>query len=82
VPNVEFHFGNFLTRTKKRPLAAVPTRFVEILDTKEKGSDVNLADFESDAQRLECDEDKGRFEGKLGKIAGANVTSRKSPGRA
>jgi hypothetical protein len=43
VPNVEFHFGNFLTKTKKRPLAAVPTRFVEILDTEEKGSDVNLA---------------------------------------
>ena len=43
VPNVEFHFGNFLSKTKKRPLANVPTRFVEILDTEEKGSDVNLA---------------------------------------
>ncbi|MDP2329221.1 MAG: NYN domain-containing protein [Reyranella sp.] len=43
VPNIEFHFGNFLTKTKKRPLASVPTRFVEILDTEEKGSDVNLA---------------------------------------
>ncbi|HTE81160.1 MAG TPA: NYN domain-containing protein [Reyranella sp.] len=26
-----------------RPLADVPTRFVQILDTEEKGSDVNLA---------------------------------------
>ncbi len=43
VPNVEFHFGSFLTKTKRRPLAAVPTRFVEVLDTEEKGSDVNLA---------------------------------------
>jgi uncharacterized LabA/DUF88 family protein len=43
VSNIEFHFGNFLTKTKKRPLANVPTRFVEILDTEEKGSDVNLA---------------------------------------
>lgn len=43
VSNVEFHFGNFLTKTKRRPLADVPTRFVEILDTEEKGSDVNLA---------------------------------------
>lgn len=43
VPNIEFHFGNFLTKTKKRPLASVPTRFVEVLDTEEKGSDVNLA---------------------------------------
>ncbi len=43
LPNVAFHFGSFLTKTKWRPLAAVPTRFVEILDTEEKGSDVNLA---------------------------------------
>lgn len=43
VPNIEFHFGNFLTKTKMRPLAHVPTRFVEVLDTEEKGSDVNLA---------------------------------------
>lgn len=41
--NVEFHFGSFLTKTKWRPMAAVPTRFVEVLDTEEKGSDVNLA---------------------------------------
>ena len=43
LPKVEFHFGSFLSKTKKRPLAAVPTRFVEVLDTEEKGSDVNLA---------------------------------------
>lgn len=43
VPNIEFHFGTFLSKTKRRPLADVPTRFVEVLDTEEKGSDVNLA---------------------------------------
>ncbi|MDB6098455.1 MAG: hypothetical protein JWN58_1158 [Gammaproteobacteria bacterium] len=31
----------------------------------------NADDFESVAKRLECDEDKGRFEAKLGKIARA-----------
>jgi hypothetical protein len=43
LPNVEFHFGSFLSKTKRRPLVSVPTRFVEIMDTEEKGSDVNLA---------------------------------------
>jgi hypothetical protein len=31
-------------------------------------------DFESVARRLECDEDKARFEAKLGKIAKAKPT--------
>jgi hypothetical protein len=43
IPNIEFHFGNFLTKKKMRPLVSVPTRFVEVFDTEEKGSDVNLA---------------------------------------
>ena len=33
-----------------------------------------LDDFESVARRLECDEDKARFEAKLGKIAKAKPT--------
>ena len=34
-------------------------------------------DFLSVARRLECDEDKGRFEAKLGKIAKAKPQSQK-----
>jgi len=37
-------------------------------------------DFESVAKRLECDEDKGRFEKKLGKLAKAKVVE-KSKGK-
>jgi hypothetical protein len=43
---VEVIFGSFITSTKKFPLAApVPggPKFVEVLKTEEKGSDVNLA---------------------------------------
>lgn len=42
VPEVEFHYGRFLPKKKWRPLVATG-RFVEIHDTEEKGSDVNLA---------------------------------------
>lgn len=46
VPNLSVHYGQFLTHTVLRPLARPsvggPT-MVEVLDTKEKGSDVNLA---------------------------------------
>ena len=42
VPCVEFHYGRFLPKTKKRPLVSTG-KFVEIRDTEEKGSDVNLA---------------------------------------
>ena len=40
-------------------------------------------DFVSVARRLECDEDKGRFEAKLGKIARAikHTEKRKGPMR-
>ncbi len=45
LPRVEVHFGTFRSRTKlrplARPLAGLPTR-VQIKDSEEKGSDVNL----------------------------------------
>jgi hypothetical protein len=40
---VVIHYGRFLAKTKKRPLASNPSQFVEVLDSEEKGSDVNLA---------------------------------------
>lgn len=43
LPNVTAHYGRFLAKTKTRPLAANPRSYVEILDSEEKGSDVNLA---------------------------------------
>ena len=43
VPEVTVHYGRFLPKTKRRPLAADPTQFVNVLDSEEKGSDVNLA---------------------------------------
>jgi len=39
-------------------------------------------DFKSVARRLECDEDKARFEAKLGEIARAKAPHRKSPTQA
>lgn len=42
VPQVKFHFGRFLPKKKRRPLVSTG-QFVEIHDTEEKGSDVNLA---------------------------------------
>lgn len=42
LPAVEIHYGRFLPKKKWRPLVATG-RFVEIHDTEEKGSDVNLA---------------------------------------
>ena len=48
IPNVTVHLGNFLTRAKMRPLVnpqpGGPTH-VEIWNTEEKGSDVNLATY-------------------------------------
>jgi hypothetical protein len=43
LPETRCHFGRFLAKTKFRPLASNPSKFVEVLDTEEKGSDVNLA---------------------------------------
>jgi hypothetical protein len=42
LPQVECHFGRFLTKTKMRPLVSTG-QFVQVHDTEEKGSDVNLA---------------------------------------
>ena len=42
VPIVAFHYGKFLPKTKWRPLVN-GGGFVEVHDTEEKGSDVNLA---------------------------------------
>jgi hypothetical protein len=46
IPNLTIHYGQFRDRRVRRPLVTpVPgvQRYVEILDTEEKGSDVNLA---------------------------------------
>lgn len=43
IPETRCHFGRFLAKTKMRPLVANPAQFVEVHDTEEKGSDVNLA---------------------------------------
>ena len=46
IPDLTIHYGHLLAKTKRRPLARPPAtgpRTVEILDTEEKGSDVNLA---------------------------------------
>jgi uncharacterized LabA/DUF88 family protein len=46
IPNLSIHYGQFLTHPVRRPLAHPPRggpATVEILDTKEKGSDVGLA---------------------------------------
>ena len=48
VPNLSIHYGHLLPKTKRRPLASPPRtgpRTAEILDTEEKGSDVNLASY-------------------------------------
>ena len=46
VPGLTVHLGRFLTKTKYRPLVepdGAAGKFVQIHDTEEKGSDVNLA---------------------------------------
>lgn len=43
LPNLTVHKGRFLPKTKTRPLVSDPNQFVEVHDTEEKGSDVNLA---------------------------------------
>jgi hypothetical protein len=44
-PEISVHYGRFLPKTKKRPLVGNPSVFVEVHDTEEKGSDVNLAAY-------------------------------------
>ncbi len=57
-PNVKVHLGSFLTHKIRRPLAnpkGTP-KIVSVLDTKEKGSDVNLAvHLLNDAWLGKCD---------------------------
>lgn len=43
LPDLTIHKGRFLSKTKTRPLVSDITKFVEVHDTEEKGSDVNLA---------------------------------------
>lgn len=43
VPGVTIHYGKFRTRKIRRPLAGDSAHFVEVFDTEEKRSDVNLA---------------------------------------
>jgi hypothetical protein len=48
LPRVSIHYGNFLTRTTRMPLANPKpgrARTVEVVKTEEKGSDVNLASY-------------------------------------
>ncbi len=45
VPEVSIHYGRFLAKSKWRPLVSNPANFVEVMDTEEKGSDVNLASY-------------------------------------
>lgn len=43
IPNFQIIKGKFLSKTVTRPLVGQKHRFVEVHDTEEKGSDVNLA---------------------------------------
>jgi len=44
IPNLTVHLGHFLTHVVSMPVAGPgPTRYVDVLKTEEKGSDVNLA---------------------------------------
>ncbi|WP_158629369.1 NYN domain-containing protein [Roseitalea porphyridii] len=56
IPNLKVHRGRFLPKTKRRPLVGQEKTFVQVHDTEEKGSDVNLATF------LLNDAFRGKFE--------------------
>ena len=43
LPTLKIHYGSFLPKIKRRPLVSNPKQFVDVHDTEEKGSDVNLA---------------------------------------
>ncbi len=43
IPCLEIHYGNFLSKPISRPLVKNKKKFVEVHNTEEKGSDVNLA---------------------------------------
>ncbi|MDE2670845.1 MAG: NYN domain-containing protein [Chloroflexota bacterium] len=44
-PLIEIHYGRFVTRPTRLPLASDAGVIVEVLRTEEKGSDVNLATY-------------------------------------
>ncbi len=44
-PLIEIHYGHFVTRPTRLPLASDTSAIVEVLRTEEKGSDVNLATY-------------------------------------
>lgn len=55
-PLIELHYGHFVTRRARLPLASDPNAIVEVLRTEEKGSDVNLATYLLlDAFKGRCD---------------------------
>jgi len=56
LPNLTIHNGRFLPKTKTRPLVSDPQQYVEVHDTEEKGSDVNIA------SHLLNDAFRGRFD--------------------
>ncbi len=43
IPEIEIHYGHYLTHTVKAKVANPPPEFIDIFKTEEKGSDVNLA---------------------------------------
>ena len=48
IPNLTVHYGHFLTHSVRRPMVNPPKggpTMVEVVDTKEKGSDVALATY-------------------------------------
>jgi len=58
IPQVSVHYGTYVTRETKMPLAKPGRRkkMVEVMKTEEKGSDVNLATYLLlDAFKKDCD---------------------------
>jgi hypothetical protein len=45
IPQINIHYGRFIAKTKVRPLVEDISTYVEVHDTEEKGSDVNLATY-------------------------------------
>lgn len=59
LPNLQIHYGHFLSSHKRMPLVVPPAvgpRVVDVINTEEKGSDVNLA------SRLLIDGFTGKYE--------------------
>lgn len=94
IPNLTIHKGRFLPKTKMRPLVSDPSKFVEVHDTEEKGSDVNLAShLLNDAfnkrfdialvitQDTDLCEPLRMVKEDVGKIAGVIWTGNSNPGK-